>query len=531
MRTRNTRRKRRYPRPYPDPWGSRRGGRQVHDVWITNERAESGAEQMVEPMLPAPVEPTLPAPPIGQLPLTNPNTVDPSPSQSFFEGAQHFRMRDFQYFNANHVTVNPPPVFEPFHGWMLLIENISPNALHNSYARYDAPKCDEGTRVEAIGELMDWIEDRDGPQRLLCMTGAAGSGKSSLQQTIAERCAESGILGSAYCFSSTDPTRNTTSTFVPTIAFQLGSRNPDLKQAISTVVREDPVIFKKSLQTQMNGLLVRPLKRLQKYTGLDLATFPYAVLIDSLDECEGEDRQIELFTAIRDCLLTSDLPFRIFIASRPEWAIRTALEPGGPLHGVAYHILLSDQYDATGDMCRYLQRRFEQLSVRAGNPHWFTKRDIETLVESGSGQFIYAATVYRYISARRASPAERLKIVLTWTSHEGQKALADAAYLLPIFWTTESASIDDEIINFSQNGGWQKIDSVHVQYKAHYSSLSNKFGPLTKGLKKRNPAVVAVMSTFFNKWSREYEQKKKFLQSQQDFEERRLVISRRVAMV
>ena len=73
------------------------------------------------------------------------------------------------------------------------------------------------------------------------MTGPAGSGKSALQQTIAERCEESDILGSAYFFATADPTRNTVSNIVPTIAYQLGSQNPILKQAI------DAEFVKKSL--------------------------------------------------------------------------------------------------------------------------------------------------------------------------------------------------------------------------------------------------------------------------------------------
>jgi DNA replication protein DnaC len=84
----------------------------------------------------------------------------------------------------------------------MLLENIAPNAFYDSEARFDPPKCDEDTRVEVIGELMDWMNDRENPQRLLCMTGAAGAGKSALQQTIAERCADARILGVAFFFSS-----------------------------------------------------------------------------------------------------------------------------------------------------------------------------------------------------------------------------------------------------------------------------------------------------------------------------------------
>ncbi|RXW12676.1 hypothetical protein EST38_g13178 [Candolleomyces aberdarensis] len=338
-------------------------------------------------------------------------------------------MGDIQYFEASHVTVHTGgpsgnDVDNSIDGWKRLLEHAAPNALHDSSARYDAPKCDEDTRVEVIRELTEFIEDRDNPQRLLCMTGAAGSGKSALQQTIAEHCGSSGILLSAYFFSAADPTRNTVATIVPTIAFQVGSSHPTLKQSIGTAVAENPFIFQKSLKTQMDTLILRPLRHLRVCDQLlgNSTIFPYAILIDGLDECQGEARQAELLTAIRLCLLATDLPFRIFLASRPEMAIRTALEPGGHLHAVTNHLPLSDKYYAAKDMCRYLRKRFAALSPRVGNPQWFAENDINTLVEAGSGQFVYVATVFNYISEPRGSPADRLRIVLTWTSHKRQVA-------------------------------------------------------------------------------------------------------------
>ena len=113
-------------------------------------------------------------------------------------------------------------------GWELLLKKIAPNALHDSKARYDAPKCDEDTRVEVTGEIMECIQDPNAPQRLLCMTGAAGSGKSALQQTIAELCIKSNILSAAFFLSSADPTRNNISFIVPTIAYQIGLKHPPL---------------------------------------------------------------------------------------------------------------------------------------------------------------------------------------------------------------------------------------------------------------------------------------------------------------
>ncbi|RXW22167.1 hypothetical protein EST38_g3670 [Candolleomyces aberdarensis] len=327
-------------------------------------------------------------------------------------------MGNLQCIDANHVTVHPQT--ESFLGWELLLKNTAPNALHDSRARYDAPKCDEDTRVEVIGEIVTFIKNWDGPQRLLCMTGAAGSGKSALQQTAAERCEEKGTLGASFFFSATDASRNVMDRVVPTIAYQLGRENPGVKTLINDAVEKDPLIFSQSLRRQILTLIVKPFEHLGS-EGLDLRTLPYAILIDGLDECRGEDSQAELIRAIKECLLVNHLPFRIFIASRPEWAIRTALAPGGYFRALAYHIQLSDKYDASGDMCRYLQRRFHALSSQTGNQHWFTQNDIDRLVSAASGQFVYVAMAFNYISERRGSPAERLKIVLTWTPHDGRE--------------------------------------------------------------------------------------------------------------
>ncbi|KAJ2917872.1 hypothetical protein MD484_g2593, partial [Candolleomyces efflorescens] len=343
---------------------------------------------------------------------------------SFLAGASGFQMGDIQYIDAPnaHVTVHTGgnAGARSIDGWEMLLKETSADALHNSRARYDAPKCDEDTRVEVTSEIMEFIENSDGPRRLLCMTGAAGSGKSALEQTIAEICSRNGSLASSYFFSSTDPNRNTVTPVIPTIAYQLGRGNPPVKQLIKAAVEDDPLIFSQSLEDQITTLIVKPFKCVSD-AGLDLRTLPYAILIDGLDECKSEDSQAELLTSIRKCLLVDWLPFRIFIASRPEWAIRTALQPGGHLHQLAYHIQLSDQYDATGDMRRYLRRRFEDIGLSINDPHWFTDDNIETLVQAASGQFIYVATVFKYVSERRASPVERLKIILTWTPRAGQK--------------------------------------------------------------------------------------------------------------
>ncbi|KAJ2926049.1 hypothetical protein H1R20_g11043, partial [Candolleomyces eurysporus] len=400
-----------------------------------NDRAQELDRQIVQDQLvpydspQASFEPEVPIATFG----SSPSRV---PTRALFNRARNFEIGNFRYVD---VTVNPPPSAGSVDGWELLLEKIAINALHDSSARYDAPKCDEDTRVEVTGEMMDWIKDRDGPKSILCMTGAAGSGKSALQQTVAECCATSDILAAAFFISSADSTRNTASAIVPTIAYQLGLKHDGFRNSVAAAVKHDRHIFYRSLQSQMDALIVRPFEGLRRSKQLNVNTFPYAIFIDGLDECSGEpdtssrlidvekrrqaeDQQAELLAAIQHCILDNDLPFRVLIASRPEWAIRTALEPGGHLRGVAYHMQLSDNYDASGDMRKFLRRRFEVIGLQIGDSQWFTEDNIETLVRAASGQFIYVAVVYKFISERRTSPAERLGIVLTWVPHKGQMA-------------------------------------------------------------------------------------------------------------
>ncbi|RXW24249.1 hypothetical protein EST38_g1611 [Candolleomyces aberdarensis] len=348
-------------------------------------------------------------------------------SSSFFPHASGFVVNGGLQINAHQHGSNS----NDHSGWERLLQNTAPNALHNSKYRFDPPKCDEDTRVEVIEELVGWIQDRESSQRLLCMTGAAGSGKSALQQTVAERCSGLDILSSTFFFSSIDPTRNTVSAVIPTIAYQLGSNSPVLREAISGAVTKDPLIFEKSLKTQMNKLIVDPIEDLSReFSKPELAALPYAILIDGLDECTDEQRQAELLATIDDCLLQNNtLPFRVFIASRPEWAIRSALEVAGHLHQKAYHIQLSDQYDASGDIRRVLWRRLRDIGRRSGDPRaqspsWPSEEDIETLVLNASGQFIYAATVIKFVSERRSSPVDRLRAVLTWTPEDRAQPFA-----------------------------------------------------------------------------------------------------------
>ncbi|TEB30626.1 hypothetical protein FA13DRAFT_1814443 [Coprinellus micaceus] len=376
--------------------------------------------------------------PTPVFPSTSPQLTPHSASSSLFANAQNFHLQNLHYYHQI-----PSPGLDSSSrsatGWRMLLEHTAPTALYDSTARFDPPRCDEDTRLQVIEDIATWIEDRESPIRLLCMTGAAGAGKSALQQTISEKYTQSKILAASFFFSSADPTRNHNLAFVPTIAYQLGLHHSQLRHFIGEAVDDDHLIFQRSLKTQMEALVVRPVERFRHHMPSAPAfSLPFLVTIDGLDECNGERRQKEILSAIHTSLLLSDkTPFRIFLSSRPELSIRTAVE--GYLEKFTYHLRLSDDFDATEDIRRMALRRLREIGRQSRDPRaqphlWPTVEDVDDLVHAASGQFIYVATAIRYISKRRGSPIQRLQTVLEWGRGRNQPtiepfALLDLLYL------------------------------------------------------------------------------------------------------
>lgn len=325
-------------------------------------------------------------------------------------------------------------------GWDLLVQKAAHTALYDSAARFNPPACDEDTRVELLGRVMSWIQNFTDPIRLLYMTGPAGAGKSAIQQTVAQQCASMHILAASFFFAAADdlahsdaqgitPSMTQDALAVPaTIAYQLACASPDiLRPAIAEIVERDPLVFNRTVESQMRALIVDPVN--QHRAALETTAFPHVILIDGLDECMHEGRQAELLVAIERCLLREDLPFRLFLASRPELVFYDALSPSGHLHDIAYHLQLDERWKPDLDLRIFFEKRFHEISRSSKDSRtrvgaWPGEEALVELVRRASGQFIYAATVIRYISNPRSSPIDRLRSILQKTPLPGSAPLA-----------------------------------------------------------------------------------------------------------
>src|SRR5947208_12597876 len=91
-------------------------------------------------------------------------------------------------------------------------------------ARYDAEhrtRCLEGTRVELLETIRQWIIDPSGKQ-IFWLRGQAGMGKTTVSLSVADECDRQGRLGGSFIFSRDQADRSELRHFFPTIAHQLG---------------------------------------------------------------------------------------------------------------------------------------------------------------------------------------------------------------------------------------------------------------------------------------------------------------------
>ncbi|KAF8873723.1 hypothetical protein BD779DRAFT_282977 [Infundibulicybe gibba] len=286
---------------------------------------------------------------------------------------------------------------------------IDTDAYHDSGARRDPSRCYPGTREAALKTIFDWAQCS--ASHCLWLYGPAGTGKSAIARTFSDHCCQDKTLGATYFF-----TRGSTSSPGPpplfsTLIYQLMSVFPSLDEHLWEVIRMDRTIFRRSLSTQLDKLIVQPfLKLADKSTSA-------VVVIDGLDECDGDSIQGEIVRLILS-LERHSLPLLFLISSRPESEIRRAFE-SFPRSSLA-RIPLDKALHPDRDIRHFLVSEFERIyqqSVRMGMPPvsqlpWPPTEDVETLVQKSSGHFIYAATVIRFVEEDRAHPMDRLDAIL-----------------------------------------------------------------------------------------------------------------------
>ncbi|KAF8987844.1 hypothetical protein BDQ17DRAFT_1258173, partial [Cyathus striatus] len=90
------------------------------------------------------------------------------------------------------------------------------------------PKCHPETRTAVINDIMSWVDSKNSKEKIMWLRGPAGAGKSTIAQTVAEKCDKENKLVSSFFFSRSAG-RDDGHKLVPTIASEMMIAIPSTK--------------------------------------------------------------------------------------------------------------------------------------------------------------------------------------------------------------------------------------------------------------------------------------------------------------
>ncbi|KAF9441450.1 hypothetical protein P691DRAFT_799501 [Macrolepiota fuliginosa MF-IS2] len=222
------------------------------------------------------------------------------------------------------------------------------------------PSCHPETRLDITHNIQSWMYNLARKHKILWLHGPAGVGKSAILQTIAETAsrATTSILGATLFFSCPNSRDNPKCVFI-TIAHRLAVRYPLYRQCVVGLLTIDPQLVGGSLAEQFETFIVQPfgVERL-----LDDHHDTVLILLDGLDECDGEEAQCEIILLIsRFVLQYPTSPLIWLIASRPEPHIEDSFSEGELQRAYGQMRVLVDSDQGRRDVETYLRDNFAKI--------------------------------------------------------------------------------------------------------------------------------------------------------------------------
>ena len=317
------------------------------------------------------------------------------------------------------------------------------NMHHTAEAEHhfgDRQGCLRGTRRDILLQLEDWLEDKQ-DQRIFWLNGLAGTGKSTIAQTFAEITFAEGKLGASFFCSRDFEDRRNIREILPTLAFQLAYRYPQFREQLLRVLRANPGIGRGTLRSQMEKVIVGPLKATR---------IPTLIIIDALDECKDEEPASAILSILSRYV--DEIPnVKFFITGRPEPPIRTGfrLESLRPITEVLrLHDVERSSVD--GDIKLFFRTRLSDIAETRSDCNlaedWPGSSDIEILCKKAAGFFIYASTAVKLIASKSHSPTKQLARIISLpqnTAHEGRSGI-DLLYTRVLEQAVNEVDADDE---------------------------------------------------------------------------------------
>lgn len=239
----------------------------------------------------------------------------------------------------------------------------------------------------------------------------AGTGKSTISQTVASRLKEQQLLGASFFFKRGEEDRGTAKRLFTTLIGQLVTAIPQTLPRVQKAIKNDPNISEKMLGEQFEKLLFDPLIGIEQ--GEERMT--RVIVIDALDECDSEDdKDIRVILRLLPQVQKStSVQLRFLLTSRPELPIRLGFTEIMDAHqDLVLHEIPRPVIER--DISLYFEYHFSCLrQERSFASDWPGDATVKILIDRAVPLFIAAATLCRFIrDPKWNNPRKQLEVLL-----------------------------------------------------------------------------------------------------------------------
>jgi hypothetical protein len=240
---------------------------------------------------------------------------------------------------------------------------------------------------------MKWVHDPDS-ERILWLSGAAGTGKSSIANSVAQQLDSLGRLGASFCFDRNVVTPDTPGHLFGNLCHQLAFFDDQLRTAILSAIHHG-CSGAMSCRIQARKLLVEPILD----TGI---VGPIVIVIDALDESGKDDRSTNtnretLVHAIVHEFSALPVSVKVLITSQDEGSISRLM----PQCTSCSHMNIADVEGTEKDILKFIQHRMGQICKLHDGlvDNWPGAFREKKLAQHADGLFIWADVACTFIES------------------------------------------------------------------------------------------------------------------------------------
>lgn len=242
--------------------------------------------------------------------------------------------------------------------------------------------CLSGTRTELLKDIEQWIDFGDTSERILWLSGAAGTGKSSVANSIAKKMGSLARLGASFRFDRSQADRTPT-TFIGNLCRQVAGFNDSLKKSIHSAFTQHGGSGTCAFQAEK--LFVEPILKAKHFGQI-------VIVIDALDE-SNDDEFVTGGTSREDLIriIVEQFPrlpptVKLLMTSREEDYITNRMSKCP-----CKHLRIAETPGIEADIQAFIEDEMSQIRESKRGPDWPGADKINALKEYADNLFICAA--------------------------------------------------------------------------------------------------------------------------------------------